>query len=184
MTLVELLVVIAIISVIVSAIVVASLSALKAAQIKGTRGVMQKIAAALAQYRQEYKMYVPSGVDGIDENPREDSTYPLWQALEHVAKYSPVPAANRLVGTTDPQDSTIIRYKYVDAWKQPLWYQCPPLDYDTASNSWVPEAGDFSRFRIISSGPDLEMGKPKVRPGMETEDTPLVNEWGDNIIVE
>lgn len=174
MTLIELLVVIAIISIIISAIVVASLTALKHAQVRGTRGVMQRIASGLAQYKQQYGMYVPAPLS--DGNSREYSTYPLWQALEHDGSFSGVPAANKLAGTADPQEASVSRYIYIDAWKKPLWYQCPPLKYDTNATppEWVPEIGDFNRFRIISSGPDLEMGAPT--------DTDSV--WGDNIIVE
>ncbi len=161
LTLIELLVVIAIITIIVSAIVVASFSALKAGQIRGTRAVMQKIALGLAQYKLDNGMYRPSGVNGVPYNSPADSTYALWEALEADGKYLSVPAANKLADTAGPPEAPNPRYKYIDAWKQPLWYQCDGPDYST--------------FKLTSGGPDLILGDP-TNPSDDTV--------GDNIVVE
>jgi prepilin-type N-terminal cleavage/methylation domain-containing protein len=172
-TMIELLLVIAIIGIIVSFIAVASFAAAKSAQIKGTRGIMQQIANALAAYKLDHGMFVPAQPSWIADNPVLDSTYPLWQALELDGKYFAAPAANKLAGDKDPYDSSITRYKYVDAWEKPLWYQCPPLKYNKATGQWDPDGGDFSRFRLVSSGPDKVLG---------AADTDAAT--GDNIIVE
>lgn len=169
LTLIELLVVIAIVTIIVSAIVVASFSALKAGQVRGTRGVMEKIALALAQYKLDYGMYRPSSDStGAAYNPVADSTYPLWEALEFDGKYLTVPAANKLADTTGPPEAPNPRYKYIDSWKQPLYYECLP-------DPGTDRAKDFQRFRLTSGGPDLIIGD-RTDAADET--------WGDNIVIE
>ena len=134
MTLMEILMVMAIMTLIVSAVVAASFAAQRRAQVKGTEGFFEQIAVGLAQYKADHRMYVPSDDD--------DTTYPLWQALE--GTYIDVEAKYKLAGdtVTDPRTGQAIqRYQYQDAWKKLLWYGC---------------AAPYDRFEIRSSGPDLE----------------------------
>ena len=134
MTLMEILAVMAIMTLIVSAVIAASFAAQRRGQVKGTEGFLEQVAGALAVYKADHRMYVPSDALG--------TTYPLWQALE--GTYIEVEARYKLAGdtVTDPRTGQPVqRYQYQDAWKRLLWYSCP---------------APHDRFEIISSGPDLE----------------------------
>ena len=141
MTLMEILMVMAIMTLIVSAVVAASFAAQRRAQVKGTEGLFEQIAVGLAQYKADHRMYVPSDPSDLPDN----TTYPLWQALEGTyidvkARHKHKPEKDSTY--TDPRTGVAVqRYRYQDAWKKALWYGC---------------AAPYDRFEIRSSGPDLE----------------------------
>ena len=117
MTLMEILMVMAIMAFIVSAVVAASFAAQRRAQVKGTKAFLEQIAVGLAQYKADYRMYVPSDPGDLPEN----TTYPLWQALEGTYNIG-VKAKYKLAGdtVTDPRTGQAVqRYLYEDAWKKP-----------------------------------------------------------------
>jgi len=139
MTLIEILVVMGIMSLIVGAIAVASFGAQRRAQIKGTEGLLEKIAQGLGQYKYDHRMYVPSDDDG--------RTYPLWQALDGQyaidvkAKFKYSEEGDTYADPRTGED--VQRYQYQDAWKMLIRYECNP---------------PYQRFTLTSTGPDLEQG--------------------------
>ncbi len=146
LTLIEIIVVMAIMTILVSTLVVAGFSVQRRAQVRGTKGLLQKIAQALNQYRITYRVYVPQD-NLIDEaNPVQARRYslPLWQASEHEGQFLSVNAKHKAAGgpLTDPSTSSQATwYYYQDAWRKPLKYICGP---------------PYNSFTITSSGPDLE----------------------------
>jgi len=149
-TLIEILVVMAIMTILVSTIVVAGFSAQRRAQVRGTRGLLQKIVQGLEQYRATYRIYVPQdpALTPIDESDPEQVkryTLPLWEALEHRGKFITVEAEYKESGGTLRDYVTGLDYTwyyYQDAWRQPLKYICRQ---------------PFNRFILRSAGPDLEL---------------------------
>lgn len=142
MTLIEILVVMSIMIILVSSIVVAAFSLHSRGQISGTKGVIDQLAMALAAYKTTYRMYVPADAADAQAN----STLPLWQALEREEKITTV--IDRYKKETDagadPKTGALFkRYIYIDAWSQPLYYEC---------------AAPFQRFRLTSGGRDLLIG--------------------------
>ena len=138
-TLIELLVVMAIMIILVSAVVGASLVIMGKARIKRTEAMLGTLAQALEQYKVEHRMYVPYDPDD------ERTTWPLWQAIEHEAKYLTVGAKYKQAGDTfeDPETgASVQRFFYIDAWRLEIRYDC---------------TGDFSRFILRSSGPDVKL---------------------------
>lgn len=126
MTLLEILVVMSIITIIASAIVVAALSFHKSAQIKATRGFLEKLAQGQEQYKSAHGMYVPQDI--------YRTSNALWYALEDRERYVTVETSYKIPGITSG-------YQYTDVWKQPLRYDCAP---------------PYMLFTITSNGPDIE----------------------------
>ena len=129
MTLIEIIVVMAIITIIASAIVAASMGVFAGYQVRSTKNFMNQLAVALDKYHGIHRMYVPAR-QGLDPNPADQSTIELWQALEHgsEAKFS-VEARFKEKGDpgVDPATNQLFdRYYYLDAWAQPLYYECNP----------------------------------------------------------
>jgi len=155
LTLVELLVVMAIMTIIASAITVAAIGAYANSQVKGTRNFFEKISAAMAQYRDIHRMNValvvrndpgvPSTSSSTYDAWRAQSSCGLWQALEYegIAGFSADPKfKEKWDAFANPQTGEkTARFRYVDAWRNPILYLCPP---------------PYASFELRSAGKDLE----------------------------
>ena len=133
----------AIMTIIASAIVVSLMGGMRHAQIKGTEAFFETIKAQLAQYHDMHRMYMPGWDDG--------SSIALWQGMEHEGTFAAKKDFVQKVEPDDAEDPTftdpdtgekVQRYRYVDAWRNPVQYACDP---------------PFTRFELRSRGRDLEM---------------------------
>ncbi len=144
LTLIELLVVMAIMVILASSLAVAVFAVSARGQERGTEALFEKFGNALEQYRQEHRMYVPQDLNCADADDGDLSTYPLWQALEHEGNYKlSVESKYKVRGdafTAPETGAQAPRYYYQDAWKNAVYYSCPP---------------PFDRYTLQSRGRDL-----------------------------
>ena len=133
----------AIMTIVAGAIVVAMVGGMRHAQVKGTQAFFEAVKAQMAQYRDTHRMYMPGWSDG--------NSIPLWQALEYEGTFAAKKDFLEKVEEDDAEDPTftdpttgenVQRYRYIDAWRNPIEYECAP---------------PFTRFELRSGGPDLEM---------------------------
>jgi len=133
----------AIMTILASAITVAAIGLMGYAQKKGTMALFERIGQVLEQYKADHRMYVPQDLDETGADSDSASAYPLWQALEHDANYKfAVEAKFKARGdeATDPATgATFRRFYYIDAWKNPIRYECRP---------------PYTRFELRSAGKD------------------------------
>jgi len=150
LTLIELIVVMAIMTILASAIIVSLMGGMRHAQIKGTEAFFETLKAQLNQYHDIHRMYMP---EAPNSNPSKWTTLGLWQGLEHEGKFAAKKdfvekveednGENISSTFTDPvTGEKVQRYRYVDAWRNPVQYTCDP---------------PFTRFELRSRGRDLEM---------------------------
>ena len=152
LTLIELLVVMAIMTIIAGSIVVAMVSAIGNAQVKGTKAFFNRIKAQMAQYYDAHRMYIPADPNEKDQLGNLTYSYTvldlnsvcLWQSLEYegdlAAKKDFILKSDTF---TEPETGQLVtRYLYVDAWRKPIVYVCTP---------------PFKRFEIRSGGKDLNL---------------------------
>ena len=138
-TLIELIVVMGIMLMLASALVVASFRLQTRGQIEGTKGVLEQLAQGLEAYRITHRMYVP----GDPGNASDISSWPLWYAVEYDGDYVTVADQYKEEHGDFENPATgahVTIYRYVDAWGNPLVYEC---------------VGACQSFTLISRGKDL-----------------------------
>jgi type II secretory pathway pseudopilin PulG len=152
MTLTELIVVMAVMMILVSAVVVAVFQISSKGPVKGTQGLLQKLAVGLEGYRATYRMYPPEdNVAAYPDNTHDSyqrSSWVVWYSLEYTGQgqfMTPVSSTYKAAGGgfTDSNTSSVQTwYYYQDAWRQPLRYVC-----------YTP----YTQYTLTSGGPDLIM---------------------------
>ena len=120
---------------------------------KGAENLLEQIANGLEAYSLDHAMFVPSDDD--------ESSRPLWYALEHDGEYvdviakfkyyekDPLPNTN-IYDIPDPLDpnKNLTHFIYLDPWKTELHYECTG-NFRTAT---ITSAG---RDKVIGSGDDI-----------------------------
>jgi type II secretory pathway pseudopilin PulG len=140
MTLVELLTVISIIIILMGMVLGAALGLMGKGRHKNAEGLLQNLAHGLESYQREHDMFLPDDDD--------NSSRPLWYALEYDGQFAEPLADNRLPDGTFTDEltgKTVTHFIYIDAWKIEIRYTC--------SKPW-------NTYELRSSGPDLVFDSP------------------------
>ena len=134
LTLIEILVVMSIMLILGTIVTGATMAMLKRVHHKNTENLLMEIARGLEQYEDEHHIFLPSDTD--------QSSRPLWYALEHETGLIEIEGENRFMEDTFTDPATnqgAAHFLYRDGWKLPLRYTC---------------TDPFIEFVLRSAGPD------------------------------